>query len=370
MTGGTSSHRRRWPAALAIAVAAIAIGAVFGTPLTGNAAAQAAPASTAAPAITGTAQQGSTLTADNGTWSNSPTSFAYAWSRCDTSGNACAAIAGATAQTYTLQQADVGATIRIGVTASNTDGSTQATSAQTAVVSSNAAPADTAPPTISGTPQAGATLTVANGTWNGSPTAFAYAWSRCDANGGTCAAIAGATAATYPVAEADVGSTLRATVTATNSGGSTPSTTVPTAVITAAPAPTGCPSSGTGVIQVGDVGAPARLAIDQQTITPGVVTPAAQTIQAHVRVTACGGRPVQGALVYVTAVPYNQYSVPPEGTTGADGTVTLTMTQRRGFPAARQQQLLVMFVRARKPGDPLTGGISTRLLVSFPVSLR
>ena len=47
MTGGTSSHRRRWPAALAIAVAAIAIGAVFGTPLTGNAAAQAAPASTA-----------------------------------------------------------------------------------------------------------------------------------------------------------------------------------------------------------------------------------------------------------------------------------------------------------------------------------
>ena len=370
MTGGTTSRRRRWLTAAAIAVAAIAVGAVFGTPGTGNAAAQAAPANTAVPTVSGTAQQGSTLTADNGTWSNSPTSFAYAWSRCDTSGNACSAIQGATAQTYQLQQADVGSTIRVVVTATNADGSAQATSAQTAVVSSGAAPANTAPPTVSGTPQVGSTLTVANGTWNGSPTSFAYAWSRCDKNGGACTAIAGATASTYPIAQADAGSTLRATVTATNAGGSTPATTVPTAVIAAASAPTGCPPSGTGVIQVGDVSAPARLAIDQQTITPGVVTPAAQTIQVHVRVTACGGRPVQGALVYVTAVPYNQYSVPPEATTGADGSATLAMTQRRGFPAARQQQLLVMFFRARKPGDPLTGGISTRLLVSFPVSLR
>ena len=48
----------------------------------------------------------------------------------------------------------------------------------------------------------------------------------------------------------------------------------------------------------------------------------------------------------------------------------LTMGQLGGFPAARQQGLLVVFVRARKASDPLTAGISTRLLVSFPVSLR
>ena len=369
MTGETTPHRRRWPAAVTIAVAAIAIGAVFGTPRIGNAAAQAVPANTTLPAISGTAQQGSTLTTDNGTWSNSPTSYAYAWSRCNASGNTCAAISGATTQTYQVQQADVGSTLRVTVTATNGDGaSAPATSAATAVVSSVAAPANTAPPIVSGTAQVGSTLTATNGTWNGSPTTFANAWSRCDQNGANCTTIAGATAATYVLAQADLGSTLRVVVTATNAGGSTQATSVPTAVVAGPPPSTGCPS-GTGAVQVADVNSPARLLIDRQTITPGVVSPSAQTIQVSFRVTACGGRPVQGALAYATAVPYNQYSVPPEAPTGADGMVTLTMTQRSGFPAARQQRLLVVFARARKPGEPITGGISSRRLVSFPVRL-
>ena len=227
-------------------------------------------------------------------------------------------------------------------------------------------------PTITGTTQLGSTLTSTDGTWSGTtPITFTYQWGRCDENGNSCSAISGATTKTYDLKQVDVGSTLRMTVTGTNSDGSSTGTSVPTAVVTAPTAPpaTGCPS-GTGAIAVADLSSPAHLAIDQQTVTPGVVTPSADTIQAHFRITACAGRPVQGALVYATAVPFNQYSIPPEGTTGADGTVNLTMNQQTGFPAARRQQLLVLFVRARKSGEDIAGGVSARLLVSFPVSLK
>lgn len=238
---------------------------------------------------------------------------------------------------------------------------------------SAAKPTNSAPPTITGTAQEGSTLTAANGTWTSvAPLTYAYAWSRCDQDGGSCSKISGATANTFALKKVDVGTTLRVAVTATNTDGDTDATSVPTAVIsgTAPPPPSnGCPA-GTGTIPIAELTPPARLVIDQQTITPGLVTPATGTVQTHFRVTACGGRPVQGALVYATAVPYNQYTIAPEGTTGADGGTILTMTQLRGFPAARQQQLLVVFVRARKAGEVLTGGISTRLLVSFPVSLK
>jgi hypothetical protein len=89
-------------------------------------------------------------------------------------------------------------------------------------------------PAISGTAKEGSMLTAQPGTWNGDPPiAYAYQWQRCDTDGVNCAAIAGATSATYTPAHADAGSRLRVDVTATNAAGSASSGSDATAVVVA-----------------------------------------------------------------------------------------------------------------------------------------
>ena len=229
-------------------------------------------------------------------------------------------------------------------------------------------PNNTAPPTISGDLKVGSTLTTTNGTWAGTPApTFTYVWQRCDENGASCAAISGATANTYVLKNADGGSTLRSVVTGTNTDGKDSSTSVPTAVVGTAPASNGCPS-GTGAVKIADLSPPARLQIDQQTTAPALITGSTNQIITHVRITACSGRPVEGALVEIQVTPYNQFAGS-TGTTVADGTVNITLNRQAAFPASSKQQLLVMFVKARKNGEDPLGGISNGRLVSFPVSL-
>jgi hypothetical protein len=232
------------------------------------------------------------------------------------------------------------------------------------------APVNTVPPSITGTAQQSQTLTTSNGTWtSASSISYRYQWLRCNRSGNGCSEISGATERTYTLRSADVNRTLRARVTATNSDGSTSATSAPTAVVTSgSPSATGCPS-GTGSVNVTALAPPARLTVDGQSIAPSPVGRSTQTLTVRFHVSACGGRAVQGALVYTPAVPFNQFSIPPEQSTGADGWAQLSMTRQRGFPAARRQQLLVFLVRARKQGENLLGGISTRRLVSFPVNL-
>lgn len=236
------------------------------------------------------------------------------------------------------------------------------------------APGNTEPPQISGTPQVGATLTATEGRWSRNPTDINLQWRRCDENGGSCSNISGAEGKTYVLKTVDAGNTIRVTATARNADGTATATSVPTAVIKAAsttpPASrNGCQGAG-ATVQVAGLAPPERLNVDRASSTPAVVGGSTRRVSLRVRISACNGKPVQGALVYVTAVPYNMFSVPPEATTGADGVATLSMNRQRGYPATPRQQLLVFFIRARKQGENLLGGISSRRLVSVPVDLR
>ena len=134
----TRTTLTRLLAAGATVVAIVAaLTALAGTGFASTTAAQAsyAPTNTAPPTISGSAQTGSTLTASPGTWTSDTTpTFAYQWQRCNAQGASCAAITGSTAQTYAVQTADVGNTLRVVVTATNSSGSGSATSSQTAVV--------------------------------------------------------------------------------------------------------------------------------------------------------------------------------------------------------------------------------------------
>jgi hypothetical protein len=102
-----------------------------------------APVNTSLPLVSGQPAIGQVLSSDQGSWSGGPTGFAYQWRRCDAGGGSCADVSGATASTYTLGAGDVGSTVRVVVTASNSSGSASATSQQTAVVQSSVPPATT-----------------------------------------------------------------------------------------------------------------------------------------------------------------------------------------------------------------------------------
>ena len=211
----------------------------------------AAPSNTTLPAVTGATTQGQTLSTSNGSWGGSPTSYSYQWRRCDTNGANCSDISGASQSSYTLAAADVGHTIRAVVTATNAGGSTPATSNQTAAVQADppAAPSNTTLPAVTGATTQGQTLSTSNGSWGGSPTSYSYQWRRCDTNGANCSDISGASQSSYTLAAADVGHTIRAVVTATNAGGSTPATSNQTAAVTAPSSSTNCAGAkGSGVV--------------------------------------------------------------------------------------------------------------------------
>ncbi|HEX4307794.1 MAG TPA: carboxypeptidase regulatory-like domain-containing protein [Solirubrobacterales bacterium] len=194
------------------------------------------PTNEAPPTISGTAQQGRTLTEAGDAWTYEPTSFTYQWSRCDESGGGCAPIGGATGQSYVPIADDIGHTLEVEETATNAGGTSEpALSALTAKVEP-AVPVATAPPTIVGQAQNGLTLVEQHGSWINEPSAYAYQWLRCDAAGGGCGPISGAVDPTYRLTRADVDHTIAVEETATNAAGpGSASTSAATSAVTPIP---------------------------------------------------------------------------------------------------------------------------------------
>ena len=159
------------------------------------------------PTITGTARVGSTLTAVAGAWSPTAT-LSYRWNRNGTPIN------GASASTYAVVGADLGATISVTVTGSSAAYTpTPKTSTNTATVTST--DFTTSPtPTIAGTARVGSVLTATPGAWLPAPSSLGYQWFR-KRGASDPAPIALATKSTYTLVAADLGSEITVKVTAT-----------------------------------------------------------------------------------------------------------------------------------------------------------
>jgi hypothetical protein len=223
------------------------------------------------------------------------------------------------------------------------------------------APSNTENPSIVGTPQDGQLLVARDGEWAGdNPMQFSYQWQRCDANGANCANIAGATAKVYRVATADVDRRLRVTVTARNATGSRSEATAPTAAV-ARPAGAQRLADGRYSIPASSVALPDRLVLSGLQFTPSVLT-SRQAFTGRFRVTDTRGYVVRDAIVLVTGVPLGWINAPQEVTTNVDGFATVQLQPTTRLRLVRGGSM-VMFVRARKQGDDLLAGISTRRLV-------
>ena len=167
---------------------------------------------TGAPAITGTAQVGETLTADKSGIADADgltnATFSYQWLADD------AAIAGATGSTYTLADTDEGKAITVQVSFTDDAGNDETlTSVATEAVAAANTPA-TGAPTIIGTAQVGEALTVdtsgiadADGLTS---VTYSYQWLADDAE------IAGATSLTYTLADTDEGKAIKVKVSFTD----------------------------------------------------------------------------------------------------------------------------------------------------------
>jgi fibronectin type 3 domain-containing protein len=199
-------HRTARVGARRLLTAFVAVTFVLVAPAAASAAAQ--PVNNLAPEVVGTPQVGERIVCGAGSWSGAVSEFRYEWLRDG--------IPVASGVSYQVTTVDKGHSLWCIVTALGSEGSAEAESSNSLAIpgASETPPVPTLAPEVSGTPALGNTLNCSTGGWSGHPApSFTYQWLR----DGTI--IAGATANTYIVVEADQGDSLACKVTATNSAG-------------------------------------------------------------------------------------------------------------------------------------------------------
>jgi len=296
-----------------LAAALASLATVLALPAGGSAVTQAKPVNTVEPRISGAATVGSTLTASQGSWDNSPTTFSYQWVRCPSGGGQsdggnCATIGGATTTSYIVSTAEVNRRLRVRVTASNADGSTTVASNATALITNTGTgrPRNVQPPTISGTPSQGQTLRVTTGTWNGQqPITYTFNWLRCDTSGNNCVQQPGFNDDAYVVREGDVGKTIRARGNARNNRGDASRLTAQTAVVTGPQGPAGVITlpNGEKSIPASSVPANESLVVDQTTFGTNPVRSRTAPFQVRIKIKDTRGYVVRDALVFFRSTP-------------------------------------------------------------------
>lgn len=219
---------------------------------------------------------------------------------------------------------------------------------------SGSTPVSTSDPSANGggSPAVGDQLSGNAGGWTGSGITYTYQWMRCDATGQGCAAIAGATGTSYTATADDVGHTLSFCVTATNSGGSATSCSVPTAAVVAShptpattadlpgqvttPAGSGSGSS-TSASGAGDRGHPNGSPAADKVVLTALVNNRSSSQKVRYgkpapisgRLVGPDGRPIGGATLAVqtqTAVPGASMADAAQVVTGSDGRFSYTAT--------------------------------------------
>ncbi|MDN4474050.1 leucine-rich repeat domain-containing protein [Demequina zhanjiangensis] len=163
--------------------------------------------STTGPTISGNHDVGATLKAKAAAWGPGTVALSYQWRRDGV------AIPGATSTSYKVTSADAGHSLSVTVTGRRSGYTTQSRTSGGFTIKRMLT--GVTAPTVSGSPDAGKTLTAAVEPWGPGTVAMTYQWKR---DGVT---ITGATKKTYTLTKADAGHAITVTVKGAKSGYST-----------------------------------------------------------------------------------------------------------------------------------------------------